>query len=52
LERKVEALDALPARVDTLTQEVSSLRVEFSQFRQETRGEFSAIRTEMGGMRA
>lgn len=40
LERRVEALDALPERI-------ASLESQFVQFREEVRGEFSAVRMEL-----
>ena len=43
LERKVESLAGLPERV-------ASVELQISQFRDEVRVEFSAVRQEMGGM--
>ena len=44
LEHKVESLEQLPGRV-------ASLELQISQFRQEVRVEFSALRGEMDGFR-
>jgi hypothetical protein len=40
LEKRMTALEQLPARLDDLT-------LQFSQFRTEVHGEFSAVRVEM-----
>ena len=58
LEQKMEGLEGLPdrgasldGRVALLDERVASLTEQFSQFRVETRMEFSAVRGEMRGMR-
>lgn len=43
LEKRMTSLDGLPERVD-------SLAMQIAQFREEVRGEFSAIRTELSAM--
>ena len=51
LEQKMEGLEGLPERIASLDERVASLTEQFSQFRVETRMEFSAVRGEMRGMR-
>ncbi len=50
LEQKVEGLQTLPAKLAALTENVSGLRMEFSQFRGENDVAHFAIRDEIGQM--
>ena len=50
LEQKVEGLQSLPAKLAALTENVSGLRTEFSQFRGENNVAHFAIRDEIGQM--
>ena len=50
LEQKMEGLEGLPDRVASLDGRVASLEEQISQFRVETRMEFSAVREEMREM--
>jgi hypothetical protein len=47
LEMTVEGLAGLPAQVASLNGRVASLEVQFLQFREEVRGEFSGVRLEI-----
>ena len=51
LKRKMEGLEGLPEQVASLDGRVVSLEEQISQFRTETRVEFSAVREEMREMR-
>lgn len=50
LEKKVEALEHLPGRVDALAHDVGTFRAEFLQFRDETQVALSAIHGRMDGI--
>ena len=47
MEMAVQSLAGLPGQVAALDTRVASLELQFLQFREETRSEFSALRTEV-----